>query len=175
MVVTTTAQEGDVVAPQSTERAFAVDQADLAELAAAIDRLLDGEFSTRVTVAPGPIGDLATKLNKLAARQEQQARELSRISRLIGREGRMAERLPASAGSGDWADSVDAINSLIDELVRPTTEVARVIEAVAAGDLSQQMAVDIDGQPVKGEFRRIGAAVNRMVDQLSSFADEVTR
>jgi HAMP domain-containing protein len=153
----------------------AADQAQLAELAAAVDRLLDGQFSTRVTVLPGPIGDLGTKLNELAARQEQQARELARISRLIGREGRMAERLPASAGGNDWADSVDAINSLIDDLVRPTTEVARVIEAVAAGDLSQQMAVEIDGQPVKGEFRRIGAAVNRMVDQLSSFADEVTR
>src|SRR5205807_2072616 len=58
---------------------------------------------------------------------------------------------------------------------RPTTEVARVIEAVAEGDLSQHMALEIAGQPVKGEFERIGTTVNKMVDQLSSFADEVTR
>src|SRR5947209_16364757 len=70
---------------------------------------------------------------------------------------------------------LDSINDLIDDLVRPTTEVARVIDAVADGDLTQKMALTIDGQPVKGEFQRIGTTVNSMVDQLSSFADEVTR
>src|SRR5205814_474391 len=69
----------------------------------------------------------------------------------------------------------DALNTLIDDLVRPTTEVARVIDAVADGDLSQKMALKIEGQSVKGEFLRIGTTVNAMVDQLSSFADEVTR
>src|SRR5947199_7981440 len=64
---------------------------------------------------------------------------------------------------------------MIDDLVRPTTEVARVIEALAEGVVSQHMALEIAGQPVKGEFERIGTTVNRMVDQLSSFADEVTR
>src|SRR3712207_2696123 len=64
---------------------------------------------------------------------------------------------------------------MIDDLVRPTTEVARVIDAVAEGDLSQKMALKIEGQPVRGEFLRIGTTVNTMVDQLSSFADEVTR
>src|SRR5947209_5451497 len=70
---------------------------------------------------------------------------------------------------------LDSINDLIDDLVRPTTEVARVIDAVADGDLTQKMALEIAGQPVKGEFLRIGTTVNTMVDQLSSFADEVTR
>src|SRR5205823_2120608 len=90
-------------------------------------------------------------------------------------EGRMTERLSPAGPSGAWASGRDSINSLIDDLVRPTTEVARVIEAVAEGDLSQKMALKIEGQPVKGEFLRIGTAVNAMVDQLSSFADEVTR
>src|SRR5262249_27278940 len=67
------------------------------------------------------------------------------------------------------------VNSLIGDLVRPTTEVARVLSAVAEGDLTQKMALEIDGKPVKGEFQRIGTTVNTMVDQLSSFADEVTR
>ena len=64
---------------------------------------------------------------------------------------------------------------MIDDLVRPTTEIARVIDAVAEGDLSQKMDCKIDGRPVRGEFLRIGTTVNAMVDQLSSFADEVTR
>src|SRR5207247_129311 len=103
------------------------------------------------------------------------AKELVRVGRVIGREGRMTERASLGAATGAWGTSIDSINSLIDDLVRPTTEVARVIEAVAEGDLSQKMALKIEGQPVKGEFLRIGTAVNSMVDQLSSFAAEVTR
>src|SRR5213076_2928161 len=86
-----------------------------------------------------------------------------------------AERMSLSAANGAWATTIGAINSLIDDLVRPTTEVARVLVAVAEGDLSQKMALKIEGQPVKGEFLRIGTVVNAMVDQLRSFADEVTR
>ena len=77
--------------------------------------------------------------------------------------------------NGGWAASVGSINALIGDLVQPTTEVARVISAVAEGDLTQKMALEIEGQPVKGEFLRIGTTVNSMVDQLSSFAAEVTR
>src|SRR6202046_5936460 len=87
----------------------------------------------------------------------------------------MTERVKLRDAGGAWATSIDSLNSLIDDLVRPTTEVARVIVAVAEGDLSQKMALEIEGRPVKGEFARIGATVNSMVDQLSSFAAEVTR
>src|SRR4051812_6564422 len=102
-------------------------------------------------------------------------RELQRIGRVIGREGRMTERASLGPVGGAWEESIESINALIDDLVRPTTEVARVIDAVADGDLNQKMALEIEGQPVKGEFLRIGTTVNAMVDQLSSFADEVTR
>ena len=77
--------------------------------------------------------------------------------------------------NGGWAASIGSINALIGDLVQPTTEVARVISAVAEGDFTQKMALEIEGQPVKGEFLRIGTTVNGMVDQLSSFAAEVTR
>ena len=88
----------------------------------------------------------------------------------------MTERLDEVGSDGRLvAPAPPRSTSLIDDLVRPTTEVARVIAAVAEGDLSQQMALEIAGQPVKGEFLRIGTTVNTMVDQLSSFADEVTR
>ena len=94
---------------------------------------------------------------------------------MVGREGRMTERASLGEVTGGWRTSVNSINSLIGDLVQPTTEVARVLIAVAEGDLTQKMALDIEGQPVKGEFLRIGTTVNSMVDQLSSFAAEVTR
>src|SRR4029079_14553010 len=75
---------------------------------------------------------------------------------------------------GSWADCVDSVNSMIDHLVRPTIEVSRVLDAVAEGDLSQKMGLKIEGQPLRGEFLRIGTTVNTMLDQLSSFASEVT-
>src|SRR5215470_18019433 len=68
-----------------------------------------------------------------------------------------------------------SVNALIDDLVHPTLETARVIGAVAQGDLSQSMMLDSDGRPLEGEFLRTAKVVNSMVDQLSSFASEVTR
>ncbi len=111
----------------------------------------------------------------MAARNAALEAELVRVAEIIGREGRMTERARLHGASGAWATTVGSVNGLIDDLVRPTTEVARVIVAVAEGDLNQKMALEIEGRPVKGEFARIGTTVNAMVDQLSSFADEVTR
>src|SRR5437764_13560475 len=147
----------------------------LAELATALTAFRNGDFAVRLGRRDGLLGDVVDRFNELADQQERRTRELVRVSHVIGREGRMTERLSELADKGDWAASANAVNSLIDDLVRPTTEVARVIEAVAEGDLSQHMALEIAGQPVKGEFERIGTTVNKMVDQLSSFADEVTR
>ena len=123
----------------------------------------------------GIAAELHRAFNELADRREAFSKEVARVGRAIGREGRLTERAHAPALAGHWADTTNALNTLIDDLVRPTTEVARVIDAVADGDLSQKMQLTIEGQPVKGEFRRIGTTVNAMVDQLSSFADEVTR
>src|SRR6185503_4150561 len=76
---------------------------------------------------------------------------------------------------GSWASSIESVNTLIGDLVQPTTEVGRVIGAVASGDLSQKMTLDIDGRPLRVEFMRTAKVVNGMVEQLSSFASEVTR
>ncbi len=118
---------------------------------------------------------MAVAFNELAERHENFALELQRVNRVIEREGRMTERASLPGAAGSWAEATEAVNGMIDNLARPTTEVARVIDAVADGDLSQKMALKIEGRPVKGEFARIGTTVNQMVDQLSSFADEVTR
>ena len=113
--------------------------------------------------------------NQLVERNAQLTAELVRLGRVVGREGRMTERAVVEGAHGGWSTALDSVNGLVDDLVRPTTEVARVIVAVADGDLTQKMALTIEGQPLKGEFARIGTTVNAMVDQLGSFADEVSR
>jgi HAMP domain-containing protein/CheY-like chemotaxis protein len=149
---------------------------DLQVLLRALQAARDGDFSVRLPPRrAGAVGEIADAFNKLVSQQEQLSRELGRVSRTIGREGRMTERAALPRGRAGWSATVESVNSMIDDLVRPTTEVARVLGAVAEGDLSQKMPLSIEGRPVKGEFLRIGTTVNAMVDQLSSFAAEVTR
>src|SRR3954466_6293072 len=153
-----------------------VSDEQLEDLLEALMAAKKGDFSTRLSLRrKGIMRDIAANFNDLVEMNAMMVKEFSRIRRVIGREGRMQERAQVPAASGDWNLKIDAINDLIDDLVRPTTEIARVMDAVADGDLSQKMALEIGGQPVKGEFLRIGTTVNAMVDQLSSFADEVTR
>ncbi|MDQ1666331.1 MAG: hypothetical protein QOH75_2362, partial [Actinomycetota bacterium] len=171
----TTATRSKRPAAPSGDTLVEVPAEHLTELSTALTSFRNGDFTVRLGRRDGLLGDVVDRFNELADLQERRTRELVRVSHVIGREGRMTERLSEFADKGDWASSANAVNSMIDDLVRPTTEVARVIEAVAEGDLSQHMALEIAGQPVKGEFERIGTTVNRMVDQLSSFADEVTR
>jgi HAMP domain-containing protein/signal transduction histidine kinase/CheY-like chemotaxis protein len=153
-----------------------VDAADLENLLEGLHAARHGDFSRRLsTRRRDMVGDLARAYNELVEQNARMTKELSRVGRVIGREGRMAERASLPGSGGDWESSIDSINDLVDDLVRPTTEVARVIDAVADGDLSQKMALKIEDQPIRGEFLRIGTTVNTMVDQLSSFADEVTR
>jgi HAMP domain-containing protein len=153
-----------------------IPESDLLELLDALHAARDGNFQLRLPASgSGITADLHRAFNELAERREAFSKEVARVGRAIGREGRLTERAHAPALVGHWADTTNAMNTMIDDLVRPTTEVARVIDAVAEGDLSQKMQLTIEGQPVKGEFRRIGTTVNSMVDQLSSFADEVTR
>jgi HAMP domain-containing protein/CheY-like chemotaxis protein/GAF domain-containing protein len=123
----------------------------------------------------GAMGDVAKAFNQLAERREGLGVELGRVAKVIGREGRMTERAQLRGAKGTWAEAIACVNSLVDDLVRPTNEVARVLDAVAEGDLSQKMSLTIEGRPVRGEFLRIGKTVNAMVEQLSSFAAEVTR
>ncbi|MDQ4024914.1 MAG: methyl-accepting chemotaxis protein, partial [Actinomycetota bacterium] len=153
-----------------------VDARALEELVEALDAARRGDFSVRLSKRrKGVMGEVAASYNELVETNQGMTKELVRIARIIGREGQMTERASLPGAAGAWETSVDSINSLIDDLVRPTTEVGRVLNAVAEGDLSQKMALMIEGQPVKGEFLRIGTTVNTMVEQLSSFADEVTR
>ena len=153
-----------------------VTRAELDELLAALAAARDGDFAVRLSVRGAGLGaDLRRAFNEVADRREAVAKEITRVGRAIGREGRLTERASRAGLAGYWAETLDAFNTVVEDLARPTTEVARVIDAVAQGDLSQKMNLKIEGRPVKGEFLRIGRTVNAMVEQLSSFADEVTR
>jgi HAMP domain-containing protein/signal transduction histidine kinase/DNA-binding response OmpR family regulator len=153
-----------------------VDAAVLEEILDALVAARDGDFSRRLSRRrQGLVGEIGAAYNELVTMNGRMEKELARMRRVIGREGRMDQRASLGPAGGDWDSSVESLNALIDDLVRPTTEVASVLDAVADGDLDRKMALTIEGQPVKGEFLRIGTTVNTMVDQLSSFADEVTR
>ncbi|QZH75418.1 MAG: HAMP domain-containing protein [Erythrobacter sp.] len=146
-------------------------------LITALHRLRDGDFSVRIRLKSDNSQDreIASLFNEVVGLNENITGEFARMSRIVGKEGKISHRAEAKGARGDWQAKLDAVNSLVDDMVQPTTEVARVIGAVAKGDLSQQMATEIEGRVLKGEFLRIGKVVNTMVDQLGSFASEVTR
>jgi signal transduction histidine kinase/DNA-binding response OmpR family regulator/HAMP domain-containing protein len=121
------------------------------------------------------MAEIIDAFNQLADKRSMFTDELVRVSNSVGREGNMRDRFSMGAVGGAWATSVEAVNSLITDLGQPTHEVSRVIQAVAEGDLSQKVELEIQGKQVQGEFFRIGSTVNRMVDQLNAFAGEVTR
>ena len=138
--------------------------------------LRDGEFGVRIPRSSDPLmAEIADAFNGIAERNERLSSEVIRVATTIGREGQMHERASIGRATGGWATMTSSLNSLIGDLASPTTEVARVLTAVAEGDLSQKMVLEIDGKTVQGEFLRIGTTVNKMVDQLSAFASEVTR
>jgi HAMP domain-containing protein len=135
-----------------------------------------GDFTAELpTEWSGIDGKIADTFNAIVDLNRTTRKELDRLSRVVGKEGKLSQRAVLGAANGGWADTMSAVNDLIDDLVHPTSETARVIGAVAKGDLSQSMALEVEGRPLQGEFRRTALTVNTMVDQLSSFASEVTR
>ncbi|RVU16104.1 HAMP domain-containing protein [Streptomyces antnestii] len=159
----------------------AVDTAALNRLLAGLVAMRDGNFRKRLTVSgDGLMAEIAAVFNEVADRNLHLTGELSRVRRMVGREGKLTERLEAGACEGSWAAAINASNALVDDLVRPVSEVGRVLTAVAEGDLSPRMELrsqvpDGAGHPLRGEFLKVGRTVNNLVDQLSTFTDEVTR
>ena len=135
-----------------------------------------GDFSVRLPGEwTGEAGKIADTLNDIIELSDKTTREVERVSRVVGKEGKIMHRAAVPAASGSWMRLIDSTNLLIDDMARPTSEMARVIGAVANGDLSERMTLQVDERPLKGEFLRTVKIVNSMVDQLSSFASEVTR
>jgi HAMP domain-containing protein/signal transduction histidine kinase/CheY-like chemotaxis protein len=149
---------------------------DATVLLNALTALKKGDFSVRLPLDwNGLHGKVADTFNEVVELNQRMASELDRLSRVVGKEGRISQRASLGDVSGAWADAVHSVNELVSDLVRPTIETARVIGAVAQGDLSQSMTMEIDDRPLQGDFLRTAKTINKMVDQLGSFASEVTR
>ena len=135
-----------------------------------------GDFSVRMSQRyTGVAAEIVDALNDIIELNEGMADEFDHISKVVGKEGKLAQRASLREAGGEWNSCIESVNALIADLVQPTTEVGRVIGAVASGDLSQKMTMNIDGRRIKGEFLSTAKVVNGMVDQLGSFASEVTR
>jgi len=143
---------------------------DANSVLSALIALKKGDFAARLPVGwTGIGGKVADTFNDVAELMAASTMELSRISRLVGQEGRIHERLAVGHVFGAWSERVNSVNTLIDCLAHPVSETARVIGAVAKGDLSQSMALEIDGRKLEGEFLRTAKTVNTMVNQLGAF------
>jgi HAMP domain-containing protein len=149
---------------------------DTSQLLSALMAFKRGDFSARLPDDwTGVAGKIADTFNDVIRTNQRMTQELERIVRVVGKEGRITQRASLSDVSESWYDAIGCINVLIEDLLRPTREMARVIGAVAKGNLSETMATEIEGQPLKGEFLRTAKTVNAMLEQLGAFSSEVTR
>jgi HAMP domain-containing protein/signal transduction histidine kinase/CheY-like chemotaxis protein len=149
---------------------------DKSDLLTALTALKKGNHNVRLpSDLEGLDGKIADAFNEVLEMNQRLAGEIERVARVVGKDGKISERVHIGYVTGGWETKVASINQLISDLVHPTSETARVIGAVAKGDLSQTMALEASGRPLQGEFLRTAKTVNTMVDQLASFASEVTR
>ncbi|MGH7100676.1 MAG: HAMP domain-containing protein, partial [Stellaceae bacterium] len=142
----------------------------------ALQAMRMGDFSIRLpgdqTGLPGKIADT---FNEIIAANHAMATQLEQLGHVVGREGMTRQRMRFALTDGAWGGMETSVNTLIDDLLWPTTAVTHAIAAVAKGDLMQTVRLDVDGRPLKGEFYRSAAIVNTMIKQLRVFTSEVTR
>src|SRR5688572_6587911 len=128
---------------------------DLKKLLRALQSVRDGDFTVRLpSDRTGIAGKVADTFNEIVASNQRMAREMERAGQLVGKDGKTKHRVTIDRRSGAWGEMENSINTLIDDLLWPTAEVTRTITAVAKGDLSQTVQMQVDGRPLKGEFLR---------------------
>jgi len=149
---------------------------ELRQLLQALQSMRVGDFSVRMAGDQvGIMGKVADTFNEIVAANQRIAQQLERVGQVVGREGKTRQRVRFGFSEGAWGEMEASVNTLIDDLLWPTTEVTRAIAAVAQGDLLETVQLDVDGRPLKGEFLRSAEIVNRMIKQLNVFTSEVTR
>ncbi|HSE74751.1 MAG TPA: HAMP domain-containing protein, partial [Dongiaceae bacterium] len=142
----------------------------------ALQAMRIGDFSARLPRDQiGLAGKIADTFNDIVAANERMAQQLEQVGEVVGRQGKTRKRVRLGQTSGAWGEMESSINTLIDDLLYPTTELTRAVSAVAQGDLLQTVQLEVDGRPLKGEFLRSATIVNTMIKQLSVFTSEVTR
>jgi HAMP domain-containing protein/CheY-like chemotaxis protein/signal transduction histidine kinase len=162
--------------PHATENDLNGDAHGLTELLHALQAMRVGDFSVRMAGDRiGIMGKIADTFNEIVATNQRMAKQVERVGQVVGREGKTRQRIRLGLSDGAWGEMEASVNSLIDDLLWPTTEVTRAIAAVAQGDLLRTVSLDVDGRPLKGEFLRSAEIVNTMIKQLNVFTSEVTR
>ena len=163
--------------PESNGRSEVLaEPGDLAMILTGLQTMRNGDFSVRLPSAwVGLAGKIADTFNEIVAANQQMAQELKRVGKAVGKEGRTRERTRFHESRGAWAEMEVSVNTLVEDLLRPTAEVTRAIAAVAQGNLTQTVRLDVDGRPLEGEFMRSANIVNTMIQQLGVFTAEVTR
>jgi HAMP domain-containing protein len=141
---------------------------DIARVATAV---ANGDLDQQITVdVKGEILELKDTINTMVDQLSSFAAEVTRVAREVGTEGKLGGQARVEGVEGTWRDLTENVNQLAGNLTTQVRDIARVATAVANGDLDQQITVD-----VKGEILELKDTINTMVDQLSSFAAEVTR
>jgi HAMP domain-containing protein/CheY-like chemotaxis protein/signal transduction histidine kinase len=172
-------EELPVRKPKTNGHNTAVAEYDPAELVLILERMQamrDGDFSVRLPGSwTGISGKMADTFNEIAMANQRIAKELRRVGQVVGKKGRTRERARFDESRGAWGEIEDSVNTLVEDLLRPTTEVTRAIAAVADGNLTQTVRMDVDGRPLEGDFLRSAKIVNTMIQQLGVFTSEVTR
>src|SRR6202035_3081345 len=141
---------------------------NIAEVTTAVAR---GDLSRKITVdVKGEILELKNTINTMVDQLNAFAGEVTRVASEVGTEGKLGGQATVPGVAGTWKDLTDSVNSMAGNLTAQVRNIAEVTTAVARGDLSRKITVD-----VKGEILQLKEAINTMVDQLRSFASEVTR
>ncbi|RED66257.1 HAMP domain-containing protein [Cohnella lupini] len=152
------------------------EQIEAGQLLNALMALKKGDFSYRMPYNyKGLNGKVADTFNEIMDMQESLVNEVQTVARVVGKEGKLSRRFVHKNSGGSWETVFDSLNGLVIDLIQPTSEMVRVINAVAKGDLSQSVDLEFEGRPLTGEFQRTASNINMMVTQLSTFASEVTR
>jgi signal transduction histidine kinase/HAMP domain-containing protein len=140
-------------------------------LLAGLTAVRGGDFSTRLPHTGDPLTDeIATVFNSMTDQLALFTSEVTRVAREVGTDGKLGGQAQVPGVAGTWKDLTDSVNAMAGNLTGQVRDIAQVATAVARGDLSQKITVD-----VKGEMLELKGTMNTMVDQLSAFADEVTR
>lgn len=147
---------------------------ELQPLLEAMKTATAGDFSVRLDENDG-LGEFASVFNQWVSLNETFANGVIDVSNRVGIKGKLNERFNLKKTKGKWAESAKAIDTLIDNLVIPTTEAERVLSAIANGDLTQKMELKIKGRKLDGELLRVGTIVNELVNRLNVFASELSR
>src|SRR3984893_7071161 len=142
----------------------------------ALQAMKSGDFSVRLPSDGVDIeGKIADTFNEIIAANQRMSKQLERVGQVVGREGKTRQRVKFGLASGAWGEMETSVNTLIDDLLWPTTQVTRAITVVARGELLETVPLDVDGRPLQGEFLRSATIVNTMIRQLNVFTSEVTR